>query len=109
MVAAAARSIEDYLTTTLTERAAVQAVVAVALTGATIMSAVAMASAQHIARTNVVIQGIPTQGNVVHSAMMSGAMDVQDMRMREEITVEAGLRSVGAVALRARTCAAATL
>jgi hypothetical protein len=80
---------------------------AVAHTGATITDAVAMVSAQNIVPMSVVItQVTTTQGSAAHSARMSGAMDAQGMRMRE-ITVEAGLRSVGA-AQHVRTCAAAT-
>jgi hypothetical protein len=79
----------------------------VALTGATITGAVAMVSARNIVQTSVVIQATTTQGSAAHSAKMSVATDAQGMRMRE-ITVEAGLRSVGA-AQRARMYAAATL
>jgi hypothetical protein len=83
------------------ERAAVRVVAAVvALTE--IMGAVAMASAP-----SIVIQVTTTREvSTARNAKMIVAMDAQAMRMRG-ITVEAGLRSVGAVQ-RARTCAAAT-
>jgi hypothetical protein len=93
------------VTTTLTQRAVVLAVVD-ALTGATITGEAVMVSAWITHAMSGAIQVIQNRVVDDNGARMIAAMDARGMR-RGAIMRGAGLRSVGA-ALRARMCVAAT-
>jgi hypothetical protein len=93
------------VTTTLTQRAVVLAVVD-ALTGAMITGEAAMVSAWIMHAMSGAIRVIQNRVVDDNGARMIAATDARGMR-RGAITRGAGLRSVGA-ALRARMCVAAT-
>ena len=97
------------VTTTLTVRAAIAHPEADVTTGATMMVAATTASAQTIVTTSGVILVTQRQAARVGASLsvIMKVMGAPGMRRRATMFV-AGVRDVG-VALRARTCAAATL
>jgi hypothetical protein len=116
IAARAARLTEISATTTLTERAAAaRPEVVVAAVGAPTDAMTTGAEAVTvIARTTVmtsvapvVIRGLARDAAVVAANMTATTRDAPGLRKRA-ITRVAGLKSVGAAELRARTCAAAT-